>query len=79
VIAAMSAGAMPYAAPYQESGQLRAVATGLRDALLLEGEVLEGSPAFFDLQAQALLQVLAVALIGVGLGAGLFTVRRKEG
>ncbi|WP_448594568.1 double zinc ribbon domain-containing protein [Thermoflexus hugenholtzii] len=79
VIAAVSAGIAPYAAPYQESGQLRAVAAGLRDALLLEGEVAEGSPAFFDLQAQALLQMLVVALIGVGLGISLFAARRREG
>lgn len=79
VIAAVSAGIAPYAAPYQESGQLRAVAAGLRDALLLEGEVAEGSPAFFDLQAQALLQVLVAALIGVGLGISLFAARRREG
>ncbi len=67
IIAAIGANIAPYAAPYRESGQLQAVAIGLRDALLLNGPVREGSPAFFDLQAQTLLQVLIVALIGVGL------------
>jgi len=77
VIAAVGANLAPYVAPYRESGQLQAVAIGLRDALLLGGPVPEGSPAFFDLQAQTVLQVLVIALIGVGLGIRLF--RRPTG
>ncbi len=72
VIAAIGANLAPYVAPYRESGQLRAIAIGLRDALLLNGPVPEGSPAFFDLQAQTVLQVLVIALIGVGLALRLF-------
>ncbi|MCX7690332.1 zinc ribbon domain-containing protein [Thermoflexus sp.] len=67
MVAAVGANLAPYVAPYQESGQLHAVAIGLRDALLLDGPVPVGSPAFFDLQAQTLLQMFVVALIGVGL------------
>jgi len=72
MIAAVGANVAPYAAPYRESGQLDAVAIGLRDALLLDGLPPEGSPAFFDLQAQTTLQVLIIGLIGVGLVIRLF-------
>ncbi|MFN3928991.1 MAG: hypothetical protein ACK4OK_05090 [Thermoflexus sp.] len=71
-IAAVGANLAPYVAPYRESGQLQAVAVGLRDALLMEGPVPEGSPTFFDLQAQTTLQVFIVLLIGVGLVIQLF-------
>ncbi|WP_376792913.1 zinc ribbon domain-containing protein [Thermoflexus sp.] len=71
-IAAVGANLAPYVAPYRESGQLQAAAVGLRDALLMEGPVPEGSPAFFDLQAQATLQVFVVLLIGAGLVIQLF-------
>ncbi|GBD09641.1 hypothetical protein HRbin22_01899 [Candidatus Thermoflexus japonica] len=71
VIAAVGANLAPYVAPYRESGQLHAVAIGLRDALLLDGPVPEGSPAFFDLQAQTVLQVSVIVLIGIGLAIRL--------
>ncbi len=71
MVAAVGTNLWPYAAPYQESGQLQAVAVGLRDALLFEGPPAEGSPAFFDLQAQTALQVFLIALIGIGLAIRL--------
>ncbi|MCS7250964.1 MAG: hypothetical protein RMK32_04925 [Anaerolineae bacterium] len=81
VVAAIGANLAPLVTPYRESGQLRAVAVGLRDALLLDGTVPEGSPAFFDLQAQAMLQMLVVALMGLGLVIRLLQslIPRKEG
>ncbi|HXF69337.1 MAG TPA: zinc-ribbon domain-containing protein [Thermoflexus sp.] len=71
-IAAVGANLAPYVALYRESGQLQAVAVGLRDALLMDGPISEDSPAFFDLQTQAALQVFVVLLIGVGLVIQLF-------
>lgn len=79
VIAAVGANLAPFVAPYVESGQIQAVAVGLRDALLLEGPAAEGSPAFFDLQAQSALQVLTILLIGVGLTVNLFQPSRRRG
>lgn len=72
IVAAVSASLAPYALPYQESGQLRAVAVGLQGALSLNGPVAEGSPAFFDLQAQTTLQVVIIVLVGVGVLIRLF-------
>lgn len=71
MVAAVGMNLWPYAAPYRESGQLQAVAVGLRDALLFEGPPVEGSPAFFDLQAQTALQVFLIVLIGLGLAIRL--------
>ena len=79
VVAAVGASLAPFVAPYVESGQIQAVAVGLRDALLLEGPAAEGSPAFFDLQAQSALQVLTILLIGVGLTVNLFQPSRWRG
>ncbi len=77
MVAAVGANLGPYVAPYRESGQLHAVAIGLRDALLLDGPAPEGSPAFFDLQAQTSIQVFIIALIGVGLVIRLFRSPRR--
>lgn len=79
LVAAVGANLAPYVAPYRESGQLHAVAIGLRDALLLDGPAPEGSPAFFDLQAQTILQLFIIGLIGVGLVIRLFRSLRAPG
>lgn len=77
IVAAVGMNLWPYAAPYQESGQIQAIAVGMRDALLFEGPPVEGSPAFFDLQAQTLLQVFLIVLIGIGLAIRLLPRRAR--
>jgi hypothetical protein len=81
VLAAMSAGSAPLAYPYQQSGQVVAVLSGVNDAVSYEAlESGTGDESLRDTwNAQALGGVAATLLIIVGgLAYGLTPSRRQE-